>query len=97
AQVVDIVILDRLGNLVRLLDDIRFDRLPRLLAVPWTAARGAQPLHDAHQLRKRLGSTHGLVASARSPGSQRAPDPPSVQRILVGSPPILAVFRRLWP
>src|SRR5262249_13274996 len=54
AQLLRVVAIDRLGDLVGLLDDVLADRLVRLLAIPGAAARGTQPRHDLHQLVETL-------------------------------------------
>jgi hypothetical protein len=50
--------VDRLGDLVGLLDRLRLDRRVRLLAVPGAAAGTAQAVHDAHQLLECFAHRH---------------------------------------
>src|SRR5262249_58274930 len=71
AQLAVVARVDRLDHLVRLLDQIRFDRVVRLLAIPWTSARRAQPMHDRHQLLERLANRH----APRLPQSRRCRNP----------------------
>ena len=47
------------NDLERLLDRVALDRFVRLLAVPRTAARGTQAMHDANQLLERFADRHG--------------------------------------
>ena len=58
AQARAVVGLDRLGELVRLLERVRHERLVRLLGVPRAAARRAQAVHDAHELAQSVGLGH---------------------------------------
>lgn len=65
AQLAVVARIDRLGDFVRLLDQVLLDRGVRLLAVPRTTARGAQPVHDAQQLAERFLRRHaGRVAQS---------------------------------
>src|SRR5437667_375749 len=67
AQVGSVPGIDRLEHLVDLLEKIGAEAHGRLLAVPRAAARGAEPRHQVHQARERLGDArigHRATVSA---------------------------------
>ena len=65
AQAVEVLAIERVEQLVGLFEHERPQRLQRLLAVPWTAARRAQRPHDADQVVERgaRGSGHRVVGA----------------------------------
>jgi hypothetical protein len=84
-QLVEVAVFDRLGHFVSLLDHVRLERLVRLLAVPGTAVRATQALHDANQFGERFSGTHLTIsASPGFPTSQRgaAVDGDAVRTVL---------------
>src|SRR5438093_4060243 len=67
AQVGSVPGIDRLEHLVDLLEKIGAEAHGRLLAVPRAAARAAEPRHQVHQARERLGDArigHRATVSA---------------------------------
>ncbi len=52
AQRPPVTLLDRLDQLVRLLDQVLHQALVRLLGVPGAAARRAEPVHHRHQVQQ---------------------------------------------
>jgi len=58
--------VDRLQHLVGFLDEVRLEGVVRLLAVPRAAPRSAQPLHDRHEVGKRLAAPSGFAHGQRT-------------------------------
>ncbi len=51
-QAVPILGIDRVHDFIRFFKKIRLDGLESLLAIPWAASGGAEPLHNLDQPRK---------------------------------------------
>src|SRR5437016_877553 len=85
AKLLGIATLDRLDDLVSLLDDVRRERPVRLLAIPRAAARTAQPRDDLDQASECLAGAAGwsvvrighlaILVGARSAGYSHPPCP----------------------
>ncbi len=82
AQAGAVVGLDRLGELVRLLEHERHEALVGLLRVPGAAARGPQPVHDRDEAPDRVARDSGdggrtcaghEPVTGRSPGASAGP------------------------
>src|SRR5206468_10594837 len=68
AQVAGVARVDRLEDLVDLLEQIGAEARGCLLAVPRAAARGAEPRHQLHEARERFADTridHRATVSER--------------------------------
>ncbi len=61
SQARPIALIDRIEDLVSLFEQIRFDGVEVLFAIPGAAARRAQPRHDADQPLKSFPSCSWIV------------------------------------
>ncbi len=91
-----VVGLDRLGQLVRLLQRVRHQGGMGLPGVPGAAARGPQPVHDGDELEQRGAGRrrHRRAVAAGHPGGRHAAPGARRRGVTASAPPWAAASHR---